>query len=78
MYMVDYKYSETRGLKGMDTHDDLWELYCITGAITIFSVSDSVILLPAHPASFAHNIVSGMQSFYSSESQDGKVLQTCR
>ena len=37
----------------------------------------SVILLPAHPASFAHNFVSGMQSFYFSESQDAKVLQTC-
>ena len=36
-----------------------------------------VILLPAHPASFAHNIVSGMQSFYFSESQDAIVLQTC-
>ena len=30
----------------------------------------AVILLPAHPASFAHNFVSGMQSFYFSESQD--------
>ena len=28
-----------------------------------------MILLPAHPASFAHNFVSGMQSFYFSESQ---------
>ena len=37
----------------------------------------SVILLPAHPASFAHNFVSGMQSFYFSESQDAIVLQTC-
>ena len=36
-----------------------------------------VILLPAHPASFAHNFVSGMQSFYFSESQDAIVLQTC-
>ena len=24
----------------------------------------AVVLLPAHPASFAHNFVSGMQSFY--------------
>ena len=24
----------------------------------------AVILVPAHPASFGHNIVSGMQSFY--------------
>ena len=37
----------------------------------------SVILLPAHPASFAHNFVSGMQSFYFSESKDAIVLQTC-
>ena len=29
---------------------------------------DSVILFPAHPASFAHTFVSGMQSFYISES----------
>ena len=31
------------------------------------------ILLHAHPASFAHNFVSGMQSFYFSESQDARV-----
>ena len=37
----------------------------------------AVIFLPAHPASFAHNFVSGMQSFYFSESQDAMVLQTC-
>ena len=37
----------------------------------------SVILLPAHPASCAHNFVSGMQSFYFSESQDAMVLQIC-
>ena len=37
----------------------------------------AVILLPAHPASFAHNFVSGMQSFYFSVSQDAIVLQTC-
>ena len=37
-----------------------------------------MIYLPAHPASFAHNFVSGMQSFYYfSESQDAMVLQTC-
>ena len=35
-----------------------------------------VILFPEHPASFAHNFVSGMQSFYFSESQDAMVLQT--
>ena len=32
-----------------------------------------VILLPARPASFAHNFVSGMQFFY----LDAIVLQTC-
>ena len=37
----------------------------------------AVILLPAHPASFAHNFVSRMQIFYFSESQDAIVLQTC-
>ena len=37
----------------------------------------AVILLPVHPASFAHNFVSGMQSFYFSESQDAIILQTC-
>ena len=37
----------------------------------------AVILLPAHPASFAHDFVCGMQSFYFSESQDAIVLQTC-
>ena len=36
-----------------------------------------MILLPAHPAFFTHNFVSGMQSFYFSESQDAKVMQTC-
>ena len=36
-----------------------------------------VFLLPAHPVSFAHNFVSGMQSFYFSGSQDAIVLQTC-
>ena len=37
----------------------------------------SEILLPAHPAYFAHNFVSGMQSFYFSESQEAIVMQTC-
>ena len=39
--------------------------------------SQAVILLPGHPASFAHNFVSGMQSFYFSKSKDAIVLQTC-
>ena len=38
----------------------------------------TVILLPAHPASFTHNFCSGMQSFYFNDSQDAMVLQTCR
>ena len=37
----------------------------------------TVILLPAHPASFARNIVPGIQRFYFSESQDVIVLHTC-
>ena len=37
----------------------------------------AVILLPAHPASFSHHIVFGMQSFYFGESEDAIVLQTC-
>ena len=37
----------------------------------------AVILLPAHPASFAHNFVSGIQSFNFSEPKDAIVLQTC-
>ena len=42
------------------------------------STLTAVILLPAHPASFAHNFVSaGMQRFYFSESHDAKALQTC-
>ena len=39
--------------------------------------SVSVILLPAHPASFVHNFFSRMQSLYISKSQDAIVLQTC-
>ena len=45
--------------------------------IPILSSFLAVILFPAHPASFAHNFVSGMQSFYFTESQDAIVLQTC-
>ena len=40
-------------------------------------IHNSVILLPAHPASFTYNFVSRMQSFYFRESQDARVLQTC-
>ena len=42
-----------------------------------YHLGRAVIFLPAHPASFTHNIVSGMQSFDFSESQDAMVLQTC-
>ena len=38
---------------------------------------ESVIFLPAHPASFSHKFCSGMQSFYFSKSPDAIVLQTC-
>ena len=48
-----------------------------TAPIGAVCSGSTVILLPAHPASFAHNFVSGMQSFYFSESQDAIVLQTC-
>ena len=44
---------------------------------SLLKMTFSVILLPAHPASFAHNFVSGMQRFYFSESQDAIILQTC-
>ena len=33
-------------------------------------------ILSAHAASYTHNFVSGMQSFYFSESQGAMVLQT--
>ena len=33
-------------------------------------------ILSAHPASFTHNFVSGMQSFYFSKSKGAMVLQT--
>ena len=41
--------------------------------ILISSCSDFVT---RHPASFAHNFVSGMQSFYFSGTQDAIALQT--
>ena len=44
---------------------------------SLVMATNTVILLPAHPASFGHNFVSGVQSFYFSESQDAIVLQTC-
>ena len=34
----------------------------------------TVIVLPVHSVSFAHNFVSGMQSFYFSESQYAIVV----
>ena len=45
--------------------------------LCIFDHIHPVILLPVHPASFAHNFVSGVQSFYLSESQDAILLQAC-
>ena len=48
----------------------------MTPALSLKTIR-SVILLHAHPASFVHDFVSGMQSFYFSESQDAIVLQTC-
>ena len=49
----------------------------ISTAMLIVFWDEPVILLPAHSASFAHKFISGMQSFYFSESQDAIVLQTC-
>ena len=40
-------------------------------------IPGAVGFLPAHSASFAYSFVSGMQSFYFSESQDAMELQTC-
>ena len=37
----------------------------------------TVVFLPVHSASFAHNFFSEMLSFYFSESQDAIVLQIC-
>ena len=39
----------------------------------LLCMTQAVIFLPAHPASFTHNFVSGMQSFYFSKSQDAMV-----
>ena len=49
----------------------------LIGALSRNKLGVAVILLSAHAASFAHNFVSGMQSFDFSESQDARVLQTC-
>ena len=38
---------------------------------------NAVIFLPAHPAFFTQNFVSGMQSFDFRESQEAMVLQAC-
>ena len=42
-----------------------------------WKLNAGTVILPVHSASFTHNFVSGMQSFYFSESQDALVLQTC-
>ena len=60
----------------------LWHKFSCDGVIRDGSGNyvvreTAMILLPVHPASFAHNFVSGMQSFYFSESQDAIVLKTC-
>ena len=38
------------------------------------SIFTSVIFLPAHPASYTHNLVSKMQSFNFGGSQDAMIL----
>ena len=45
--------------------------------VTIVVLTQAVILSSAHPASFEHNFVSGMQNFYLSQSQDAIILQNC-
>ena len=43
--------------------------WCFGGTCKLFTwIMFTVILLPAHSASFGHNFVIGMQSFYFSES----------
>ena len=56
-------------LKGTD--QTAWMRICCSQPL------EAVILLPAHPASFTHNFISGMHSFYFRESQDAMILQTC-
>ena len=51
----------------LSLHSDIIQVNVVLG--------HAVILLPAHPASFAHNFVSGMQSFYFSESMDAIVFR---
>ena len=51
--------------------------HLVTSFMSTIFMCVTVILLPAHLASFAHNIVAGMQSFHFSESRDAIVLQTC-
>ena len=53
--------------------DGIWEFLIVDWGKKILFAIDSD-LLPVHPASFAHNFVSGMQIFYFSESQDAIVF----
>ena len=50
-----------------------YNTYCLQ--MFNFDGQEAVLLVPAHPASFANNFFSRMQSFYFSESQDAMVLQ---
>ena len=50
-----------------------YNIYCLL--MFNFDGQEAVLLVPAHPASFAHIFFSGMQSFYFNESQDAMVLQ---
>ena len=66
-----YQYAGIRAI--VSTISALFQTYNFLS----FLQQTSVIFLPAHPASFTHNFISGVQSCYSSESQDAMVLQTC-
>ena len=51
----------------------------ISCAVTIQfeTLTGTFHFLPAHPASFTHDLVSGMQSFNFGGSQDAMFLQIC-
>ena len=67
-----YQYAGIRAI--VSTISALFQIY---NFLSFLQQTLSVIFLPVHPASFTHNFVSGVQSCYSSESQDAMVLQNC-
>ena len=54
-------------LNKLGKRDEMRGLHNVSQKSLNQTTSGSVILLPAHPASFTHNFVSGLQSFYFSE-----------